>query len=48
MLSTLTFLTVLYYEVSDLYIALTLTMLPGIVDFRFLDVQFFITHKLEL
>ena len=33
MLSTLTFLTVLYYEVSDLCIALTLTMLPGIVDF---------------
>ena len=33
MLSTLTFPTVLYYEVSDLCIALTLTMLPGIVDF---------------
>ena len=33
MLSTLTFLTVLCFEVSDLCIALTLTMLPGIVDF---------------
>ena len=33
MLCTLKFLTVLYYEVSDLCIALTLTMLPDIVDF---------------
>ena len=35
MLSTLTFLTVLYFEVGNLCIALTLTILPGIVDFWF-------------
>ena len=43
LLSTLTFLTVLYFEVSNLCIALTLTILPGIVDFWFLNAQFYNT-----